>query len=335
MIISHTPHRISFFGGGTDYPSYYLRHGGKVLGAAIDKYCYLSVRKLPPFFEHRHRIVYSNQELVSQIDEIQHPSVRWTLDYLKVNYGVSIHHDGDIPARSGMGSSSAFTVGLLNSLNALNGLYSCKKDLVENAIYIEQELIKEHVGSQDQTFAAYGGFNVIEFAQNGKITVAPMITEEKRLNLFERHLMLFYTGISRIASEIAEEQIQKTGENVEVLHEMKKMVGEAVEIICSNRPLKDFGELLDYNWHLKKNLSAKITTPEIDAMYQLAKKAGAIGGKVCGAGGGGFVLLFVEPEKRQAVKKTLKRFLHVPFHFDFEGSKIIVYRPETQNGNGY
>lgn len=328
MIISRTPHRISFFGGGTDYPHYYLKHGGKVLGAAIDKYSYLNVRKLPPFFNHKNRIVYSKQENVNSLDEIEHPSVRETLKCLKIVYGMSIHHDGDIPARSGMGSSSAFTVGLLKSMYALEGNYISKEELARKAIYIEQELIKENVGSQDQVFAAYGGLNIVEFLENGEIKVDPLILRRERLELFENSLMLFFTGLSRIASEIALEQINNTEKNHRKLCEMKKLTADACEILSdSKRNLRDFGALLNDTWRLKKELSSKISNHAIERIYDDALKAGAMGGKLLGAGGGGFMLFYVEPEKQIKVKEALSEYLHVPFKFDFEGSKIIVYQP--------
>ncbi len=330
MIISRTPHRISFFGGGTDYPSYYRENGGKVIGAAIDKYCYLNVRKLPPFFDHTHRIVYSKSENVNSLDEIQHPSVRATLKYLNVDYGISIHHDGDIPARSGMGSSSAFTAGLLNSMLALQGQYISKEDLSRETLKIEQEIIAENVGSQDQIFAAYGGFNIIEFMQNGQFMVTPMIIPAERLERFQDSMVLIYTGLSRIASEIAAEQISNTSQNTSKLDKMKQLVDEAATIISNpNRQLKEFGLLLNETWQLKKSLSTRIATPEIDELYAHAMKAGADGGKLLGAGGGGFMLFFIEPERREKLIAELSNYLHVPFRFDFEGSKIIVYRPNS------
>mgnify|MGYP000669288817 CR=1 FL=1 len=330
MIISRTPHRISFFGGGTDYPSYYKENGGKVIGAAIDKYCYLNVRKLPPFFDHKHRIVYSKSENVNSLDEIQHPSVRATLKYLNVDYGISIHHDGDIPARSGMGSSSAFTAGLLNSMLALQGQYISKEDLSRKTLKIEQEIIAENVGSQDQIFAAYGGFNIIEFMQNGQFMVTPMIIPAERLERFQDSIVLIYTGLSRIASEIAAEQINNTSQNTSKLDQMKRLVDEAATIISNpNRQLKEFGYLLNETWQLKKSLSSRIATPEIDELYTRAMKAGADGGKLLGAGGGGFMLFFIEPERREELIAELSNYLHVPFRFDFEGSKIIVYRPNS------
>jgi len=328
MIISRTPHRISFFGGGTDYPEYFLEHGGKVLGAAIDKYCYLSLRKLPPYFEHKHRLVYSKMENVNTIDEIVHPAVRETLRYLNIDYGVSVHHDGDIPARSGMGSSSAFTVGILNSLHALNGKMVSREELTREAICVEQELIRESVGSQDQVFAAHGGFNVVEFLQNGEIFVEPIIMTSERLKAFGSRLMLFFTGLSRTASDIASDKIKNIPNNSQSLSRMKNLVDEAYKIIISpKRNLSEFGELMNETWELKKNLSDKISNPKIEEMHETAMQNGAIGGKLCGAGGGGFMLLYVEPDNQQKVKDVLKDYLHVPFGFDFDGSKIIVYKP--------
>lgn len=327
MIVSKTPHRISFFGGGTDYPPYYLKHGGKVLGGAIDKYSYINIRKLPPFFNHKHRIVYSNQENVMDIDSIVHPSVRETLRYFDIQDGISIHHDGDIPARSGMGSSSAFTVGLVKSLHALEGKMISKAELTKTAIHIEQNMIQEHVGSQDQTFAAYGGLNVIEFLQSGEIVVNPIILQPERLQVFEGSLMLFFTGISRIASEVAKDQIDQVSVNEANLHAMKKIVDDAFHILTSDKDLSLFGELLNETWRLKQSLSKKISNLEIDDMYNKAINAGAIGGKLLGAGGGGFMLFFVKPENQKSVKDALKNYLHIPFSFDFGGSEIIVYEP--------
>jgi len=329
MIISRTPHRVSFFGGGTDYPAYYLEHGGKVLSVSIDKYCFLSVRKLPPFFAHKHRIVYSKMENVNTINEIMHPSVRETLRYSEVNYGVSVHHDGDIPARSGMGSSSAFTVGLLNSLYALEGKIITKENLTKAAIYIEQELIKENVGSQDQASAAYGGLNIIEFAPNGEIVVVPIIIKPERLRELEKNLVLIFTGFSRVASEVAEDKIQNIPNNKDNLSRMKALVDKAYKIIISpNKSLSEFGELLNETWHLKKGLSGKVTMPEVDKIYETAIKNGAIGGKLCGAGRGGFMVFYVEQKKQSKLIDALKRYLHVPFNFDFDGSKIIFYKPD-------
>jgi D-glycero-alpha-D-manno-heptose-7-phosphate kinase len=329
MIISRTPHRISFFGGGTDYPEYYLRHGGKVLGVSVDKYCYLSIRKLPPFFDHKHRIVYSKIENVSNISEIIHPSVRETLRYLGVDYGVSIHYDGDIPARSGMGSSSAFTVGLLHGMYALEGKMVTKHRLAKETIHIEQNLIKECVGSQDQVFAAYGGLNLINFLTNGEIVIEPIIMKPEKLNNFEKKFMLFFTGISRIASEVACDKIKNLTKNENNLLQMKSIVEESYEILVSpDRNLNEFGELMNETWKLKKTLSDKVTNSEIDELYEIALKNGAVGGKLLGAGGGGFIVFYVETENQPKVRQALNNYLHVPFKFDFDGSKIIVYQPD-------
>jgi len=329
MIISRTPHRISFFGGGTDYPSWYLEHGGKVLGAAIDKYCYISCRYLPPFFKHKHRIAYSKIETITNIDEIQHPSVKETLRYLKIEQGLEIHHDGDIPARSGMGSSSAFTVGLLKTLYALNGVVISKEELYKEAIHIEQNLIKENVGSQDQVWAACGGLNAIEFLQNGEIIVKPIVMREEHLKCFENKFMLFFTGLSRHASVIAQEQIQNTHRNKNELLKMKELVDESYKILISGKDdFVDFGRLLNETWQLKRKLSSKITTGNIDDIYETAIKNGAVGGKLCGAGGGGFIVFYVEPEYQDRVRNALRDYLCVPFKFDFSGSEIIVYKPD-------
>jgi D-glycero-alpha-D-manno-heptose-7-phosphate kinase len=308
-----------------------MQHGGKVLGTAIDKYCYLNVRKLPPFFTHKHRIVYSKAENVLTVDEIQHPAVRTVLQYLDVDYGVSIHHDGDIPARSGMGSSSAFTAGLLKGMHALQGKYISKEDLTKESIYVEQELIRENVGSQDQTFAVYGGFNVIEFHKNGEIEVNPIIIPQERMQSFESSLMLYFTGLSRFASEIAEEQVNNTSLNIRKLDKMKDLVDQAVQVIADEKnDLNDFGSLLNETWQMKKQLSSKISNSLIDGIYEKAISAEAIGGKLLGAGGGGFMLFYAPPEKQEKVKEKLKDYLHVPFKFDFEGSKVIVYQPGNQ-----
>lgn len=329
MIISQTPHRISFFGGGTDYPSWYLKHGGKVLGVAIDKYCYISCRWLPPYFEHKYRIAYSRLEATKSIQEIEHPSVRNTLEYLDIKEGLEIHHDGDIPARSGMGSSSAFTVGLLKTLYALRGKVISKDDLFKEAIHIEQEVIKENVGSQDQVWAAYGGLNTIEFLQNGQVIVEPIIIDEERLKSLEGKFMLFFTGIARYASEIAKEQIQNTHNNKNELHAIRGFVDDAFKVLTSGKnDFTDVGRLLHETWQLKRKLSNKISNCDIDAMYSKAIKHGALGGKLLGAGGGGFILFYVEPEHQKSVKESLKDFLHIPFKFDFAGSEIIVYKPD-------
>lgn len=266
------------------------------------------------------------------LDEVQHPSVRETLKYLKVQQGLELHHDGDIPARSGMGSSSAFTVGLLKTLYAFAGKIITKEELYRTAIHIEQDLIKENVGSQDQVWAACGGLNTIEFLQNGEIIVEPIIMKENYLSNFENKFMLFFTGISRYASEVAKDQIQNTSKNRNELSNMRELVDEAYNVLVSGKGnFKAFGELLNETWKLKRRLSDKISSTNIDDMYKTALRNGASGGKLLGAGGGGFMLFYVEPEYKNKVKEALKEYLHIPFRFDFSGSEIIVYRPSYKN----
>lgn len=327
MIISRTPFRVSFFGGGTDYKGWYHDHNGAVLATTIDKYCYITCRYLPPFFEHRSRIIYSKMEHVREsIDEIDHPSVREVLRFLKINEGVEIHHDGDLPARTGLGSSSSFTVGLLNSLYALKGQMVSKERLAHEAIHVEQDMIKENVGCQDQTQAAYGGLNLIEFGGTNHLRVQPLPLLGEKLNTLQDHMMLFFTGFSRHASAIAKTQIENIPQKKAQLTRMHEMVREAVEVLNGNDLLK-FGRLLDESWKLKRTLSDKISSPEIDALYATAIKAGAVGGKLLGAGGGGFVLIFAEPSRKDKIRQALKGFLEVPFKFENSGSQIIFYQP--------
>jgi D-glycero-alpha-D-manno-heptose-7-phosphate kinase len=328
MIISRTPYRISFFGGGTDYPGWYRQHGGAVLAATINKYCYLMCRYLPPFFEHRIRVVYSKIESCHKIDEIAHPSVRESLRYLKIERGMEIHHDGDLPGRSGMGSSSAFTVGLLNALHALQGRAVGKKQLAEQSIHLEQDILKETVGSQDQVCAAYGGVNRITFLPNGDFAVQPMTLRPERLAELNSHLMLFYTGIKRTASDVASSYVTSMGERATLLNKMRDYVDQSCEILNSGKSLVAFGELLHQAWLAKRGLSDKVSNARVDAMFEEARAAGAIGGKLLGAGGGGFVLLFVPPAKQAKVKKQLGRLIQVPFEFEFSGSQIIFFDVE-------
>lgn len=329
MIISRTPFRISFFGGGTDYPAWYRYHGGAVLAVTIDKFCYLSCRYLPPFFEHRFRIVYSKIENCQSIEEISHPSVREVLRYLNLNRGLEIHHDGDLPARSGMGSSSAFTVGLLHALYGLKGKMPNKQQLAKESIYIEQEILQETVGSQDQVLAAYGGLNHVTFLQNGEISVRPITLSQERIEELNSHLMLFYTGIIRTASNIAQSYVNSIDDKRRQLRIMKDLVEESLSILNSGQDLTGFGELLHEAWETKRTLSNKISNSQVDELYDLARNAGAIGGKLTGAGGGGFFLLFVHPEKKAEVKNKLNQLIHVPFKFEFSGSQIIFFEPET------
>jgi len=329
MIISRTPFRISFFGGGTDYPVWYKENGGAVLGTTIDKYCYITCRYLPPFFEHKSRIIYSEMEHVQDINEIHHPSVRETLRFMGITEGVEIHHDGDLPAMTGLGTSSSFTVGLLHALYALKGIMPSKMQLALDSIHIEQERIKENVGSQDQTLAAFGGFNRIDFGGKNDIQVQPIIIKPQVLELLQDHLLLLFTGFSRNASEIAGEQIKNIPHKKAILSTMRQMVDEAINILNGNNDLLEFGKLLHESWQLKRSLTDKISTPQVDDIYTAARDAGAIGGKLLGAGGGGFMLLFARPEIHPKIKEKLSRLLHVPFQFENLGSQIIFYEPSS------
>jgi D-glycero-alpha-D-manno-heptose-7-phosphate kinase len=323
MIISRTPFRISFFGGGTDYPEWYLKHGGAVIATTINKYCYISCRYLPPFFDHRLRVVYSIIETRQNADEIAHPSVRECLKYLKITRGLEIHHDGDLPARSGMGSSSSFTVGLLHALHALSGRMPTKRQLMEESIHVEHELIKETVGSQDQALAAYGGLNHIVFGVNGSIDVRPVTISMAREAELNSHLMLFYTGIKRTASDVARSYVESIDCRKRQLRVMKDLVEEALTIVTADADIKAFGELLHEAWDTKKSLSCLVSNLDIDVIYDRAREAGALGGKITGAGGGGFLLLFVPPAFQQEVREALSDLILVPFQFESSGSQVI------------
>ncbi len=327
MIICRTPYRISFFGGGTDYPGWYRQHGGAVLAATIDKYCYLTCRHLPPFFEHRIRVVYRKIETCMTAQEVSHPVVREALRFLQIDRGVEIHHDGDLPARSGMGSSSAFTVGLLHALHALKGEMPTKQQLTTEAITLEQDVLKETVGSQDQTMAAHGGLRHVKFHPEGEIEVAPLILAPGRLAELKSHLMLVYTGIARTAADVARSYVVGIEHRRRQLRIMKQMVDEAIEILTGGVNLIAFGELLHESWLAKRSLSSIVSNDEVDGLYDKALVAGAIGGKLTGAGGGGFLLLFVPPDRRLAVLNALDGPVHVPFEFDGGGSQIIFYEP--------
>jgi D-glycero-alpha-D-manno-heptose-7-phosphate kinase len=330
MVISRTPTRISFFGGGTDFPEWYRENGGAVLSTTINKYCYISCRLLPPFFDYKHRIVYSKQEIANDIDEIVHPSVRETLRYMNFTEGVSIEYDGDLPAQSGLGSSSAFTVGLLHALYALSGKMVAKRRLAIEAIHVEQEMIKEKVGCQDQVAAAFGGLNRIEFKSERSIEVHPVVMSGDLFRRFQDHFMLFFTGVTRIASRIESDKMANMEERKTELKVICEMVEEACRILDKGENgFNDFGKLLNECWRLKKQLSEKVSNPYIDTIYETALKNGAIGGKILGAGGGGFILFFVSPEDREGLRQSLNFLLHVPFHFETLGSQIVYYTEES------
>ena len=331
MIISRTPFRVSFFGGGTDYPAWYREHGGAVLSTAINKYCYITCRYLPPFFDYKYRVRYYQREEANSIDEIQHPSVRECLVFANVSKGVDIVHHADLPAQSGLGSSSTFTVGLLHALYALKHEMPTKRELAINAIRIEQDRMQESVGSQDQTIAAFGGLNRIEFGGSHEIMVRPMILQPAKMERLEQSLMLFFTGFTRTASDIANEQIRQIPAKKTDLRHMMQLVDEAMDILQDKGDrLDDFGRLLHEQWLIKRGMSAEISNDGIDAIYDAGLKAGALGGKLLGAGGGGFMLFFVRLEQQEQVKEALKHLLYVPSRFDHLGSQIIYYSHDDE-----
>lgn len=328
MIISRTPFRISFFGGGTDYREFYEEYGGSVLSTTFDKYCYVTARHLPRFFDYKYQINYSRIERVVDLDNILHPAVRETLKYLDMRE-MFVGYDADLPARSGLGSSSSFVVGMLNAFYAIKGKYIDKKRLAKEAIHIERVLCNESGGIQDQIAASYGGFNRIDFSEDDFSVQSVVMDFERKKNL-DDNLMLFFTGFSRISSEIAIEQKKATHNKIKELKEMLSLVDEAERVLINKKSdLSEFGKLLDYSWKLKRGITSKITTNEIDNIYYSAIKAGALGGKLLGAGGGGFILFYVEKDKQEKVKEALSGLLNVPFNFENEGTKIMYYMPEN------
>jgi D-glycero-alpha-D-manno-heptose-7-phosphate kinase len=329
MAISRTPYRISFFGGGTDYPDWYLKHGGSVLSMAIDKYCYITGRHMPPFFGIRHRIVWSHIETVGAISEILHPAVRAGLKATGFDdeEGVELHHQGDLPARSGIGSSSAFAVGLINVLHAMRGEALSRDALALAAIDLERNHLKETVGCQDQIASAHGGLNVIQFRRNGAIEVEPIELPDDIRREFERRLMVFYTGTSRLSSSMAQQFVDNLDAKERNLKSMQAMVPEAA-LLLKGGDFEAFGKMLHETWMLKRSLTASISTSAIDRIYDDARRAGALGGKLLGAGGSGFMAFVVPPEKQPAVRESLSTLISVPIRADFTGSTIIYRQDE-------
>ena len=328
MIITKTPLRVSLFGGGTDYPDWYRENGGAVLATTINKYCYITCRYLPPFFPYKHRVVYSKVETVDSVDEIKHPAVRSILQAFSEERGLEIHYDADLPARTGVGSSSSFTVGFILALKALKGESIDKHKLAKLAINLEQNVMKENVGAQDQILAAYGNFNKIDFYKDDSFNVTPVIMERERLNLLQDHFMLYFTGVTRVASDIVGDQLNNMKNVVSHYEKIRELVDEALIILRdSSRSISEIGKLLHESWQVKRELSNTITNPEIDKIYQAGIDAGAIGGKILGAGGGGFILFFAAPEHQANIQEKLKNLIYVPFRFENLGSKIVVYEP--------
>lgn len=323
MIITRTPYRISFFGGGTDYKSWYHKHSGAVLSTTIDKYCYISLRRMPPFLGSKYRVFWSQMEAVDKREDIKHASVRGCLEFLDIDDGIEINHAGDLPARSGLGSSSAFTVGMLSALHALRGETPSRAQLADEAIKVEQEVLCETVGIQDQIACAWGGLNMIEINRAGNYVIIPVLLPLERRTMLESHLMLFFTGIQRHASEIAKTQIDNTERNVDTLEAITEQVRKAF-VILKEGDMDEFGHLLDEGWKLKRQLSDKISSPEIDVLYATACAAGALGGKVIGAGGGGFMLFYVPLERQAAVREAMGGLIDIPVRFENSGSQVVL-----------
>lgn len=328
MIISKTPFRMSFFGGGTDIENYFRDRKGSVISTTFDKYCYVNVRHLPRFFTYSNEFVYSEIERVSSVDEIRHPAIREAMKLMNMQ-DIRLSYDADLPARSGLGTSSSFAVGMLNAFYALKGKYADKQKLAEDAIYLERTLCNEAGGWQDQIAVAYGGLNRIDFGPDG-FSVNPVIISPDKKNQLNESLMLFFTGFSRNSAKVQEaNNIAGNSKSVAHLDEMVKLVDEAERILEDrNRNLDDFGRLLDENWKLKKSLGSSISTSNIDEIYEVGKNSGALGGKLLGAGGGGFILFYVHPEDREQLRQALNNLIHVPFKFETGGTRILYYTPE-------
>ena len=327
MIITKTPFRMSFFGGGTDLKEFYEEHGGAVISSTFDKYCYVTVRHLPRFFDYKNQITYSRIERVNGVEEIEHPLVRNAMKLLDMHEMI-VTYDADLPARTGLGTSSSFAVGLLNAFHSLKGKQKDKRTLADEAIYVERVMCNEAGGLQDQIAASFGGLNRIDFDKNGYTDRPEEISEERKEQL-NSNLLLFFTGFSRFSADIQTDTRKNIGNNTETLLKMKAMVDEAEKILTDeDEDLDKFGVLLDQSWRLKRSTGSKISTGEIDMIYERALRAGALGGKLLGAGGGGFVLLYVPEDKQEDVKKELSDLLLVPFCFENEGTSVIYYVPE-------
>ncbi len=324
MIITKTPFRMSFFGGGTDFNGFFNEHGGAVLSTTFDKFAYVTVRKLPPFFDYKTHITYSKEEKVNETSQIVHPAIRNAMQWLNLD-NIRMTYEADLPARSGLGTSSSFAVGMLSAFYALKGQYADKRKLADDAIYLERTLCKESGGIQDQIAASFGGFNRINFSRDG-YSVNPLIMSSERKKDLNNHLLLFFTGFSRFSSDIQKGTEKSMKDKTQQLLEMYALVDDAEKILVDkNTSLDEFGKLLDYTWKLKRGISSGISTDSIDEQYSKAIDAGALGGKLLGAGGGGFLLFYVPLEKQEAVKKALEGQMYVPFKFENEGTKVIYY----------
>lgn len=327
MIITRTPFRMSFFGGGTDLSGFFNEHGGAVISTTFDKYCYVTVRHLPAFFDYKTHLTYSKTEYVNSYEEIQHPAIREAMKHMDM-HNIRLTYESDLPARTGLGTSSSFAVGMIEAFYALNGKYADKRKLADDAIYLERELCKEAGGIQDQIAASFGGLNRIDFSKDG-YTVRPIVISRARKEKLNNNLMLFFTGFSRFSSDIQKGTEKSMKDKTKELLEMYSLVDKAEKVLTDEScDLDEFGRLLDYTWKLKRGISSGISTGSIDEQYEKAVKAGALGGKLLGAGGGGFLLFYVPQEKQAAVKKALENQMHVPFKFENEGTRIIHFESE-------
>ncbi|MBE5707030.1 MAG: kinase [Erysipelotrichaceae bacterium] len=329
MIITKTPFRMSFFGGGTDMEEYFIENGGAVLSTTFDKYCYVNVRHLPRFFDYSTEISYSKTERVTDVNDIKHPAIREAMKMLDM-HEIRLTYEADLPARSGLGTSSSFAVGMLNAFYSLKGKYASKKKLADEAIFLERVLCKEAGGWQDQIAASFGGFNRINFGPDG-YEVHPIIISQNRKKQLNDNLMMFFTGFTRFSSEVQKANAASSPvDKKEMLMRMYKLVDEAEEILVnSDRDLDDFGRLLDVTWKLKRQTGGSVSTNSIDKLYEQGIEAGALGGKLLGAGGGGFLVFYVQPEKQEAVKKAMSHLMYIPFKFENEGTRVIHYSPEN------
>lgn len=331
MIITRTPFRMSFFGGGTDMPGFFRENGGSVISTTFDKYCYVTARHLPPFFDYRNEAVYSRIERTVDPAEFEHPAVRNAMGMLDMR-DVRVTYEADLPARSGLGTSSSFAVGLLNAFHCMKGTYASKERLAREAIHLERELCQEAGGWQDQVAAAYGGLNRIDFAGDS-FSVRPIVISNERKRELESSLLMFFTGFTRFSSEMQREN--KVADKTALLKEMLALVDEAETALTDkSRPLSDFGRLLDETWRLKRGTGSRVSTGPIDDLYARGMAAGALGGKLLGAGGGGFLVFFAEPDARRPVREALSDLLHIPFEFESDGTRVVYYDPEDYDPEG-
>lgn len=327
MIITKTPFRMSFFGGGTDMESFFKENGGSVLSTTFDKYCYVNVRHLPRFFDYSTELSYSKTERVTSIDAIEHPAIRNAMKMLDM-HEIRLTYEADLPARSGLGTSSSFAVGMLNAFYALKGKYASKKQLADEAIYLERVLCDEAGGWQDQIAASFGGFNRIDFNADG-YSVHPIIISPERKKRLNDNLMMFFTGFTRFSSDIQKANHLDDESKAKQLKQMLTLVDEAESILTDqSKDLDDFGRLLDATWKLKRQTGKSVSTNNIDNLYDKGITAGALGGKLLGAGGGGFLVFYVQPEKQMLVKEAMKDLLYIPFKFEDGGTQVIYYGPE-------